>query len=227
MGMTPKERAARAAIEHIDSGMTIGLGTGSTAQIFIDLLGAELKSGRINNIRGVPTSVRSHDQARHLGIELVDFSQVDSCDVTIDGADEVSPTLDLIKGLGGALLREKIVAQNSKKLIIIADSSKAVAHLGAKVPLPVEVTQFSYQASERFLRTLDCTPTLRQGDGGKPYVTDNGNFIYDCRFDAPFDPKVLDAKLKSRAGIVETGLFVGIAAVAIIATDSDLNVLRR
>ncbi|MGN6626106.1 MAG: ribose-5-phosphate isomerase RpiA [Tepidisphaeraceae bacterium] len=225
--MNPKERAAQAALQHVQSGMTLGLGTGSTAKIFIDLLGAKIASGELRDIRGVPTSVRSDEQARDLGIEIVDFSIVDTCDVTIDGADEVSPTLELIKGLGGAMLREKIVAQNSKKLIIIADESKAVPHLFAKCPLPVEVTRFSYQASERYLKSIGSVPTLRQDGTGKAYVTDNGNFIYDCKFNESFDPAAVELKLKSRAGIVATGLFIGIASLAIIASDSGVRLIER
>jgi ribose 5-phosphate isomerase A len=225
--MNPKERAARAAIEYVRSGMTIGLGTGSTAQVFIDLLGAKLAAGELSDIRGIPTSVRSEEQARKLGIEIVDFSTAEQCDVTIDGADEVAPNLDLIKGLGGALLREKVVAQNSKKLIIIADESKRVSQLGTKSPLPVEVTKFSHESTERFLRSLGCTPTLRQGADAKPYVTDNGNYIYDCRFNGITDPAKLNEQLKSRAGIVETGLFIGIASVVLIASDSSLDTLTH
>jgi len=187
--MNPKERAAQAALQHVQSGMTLGLGTGSTAKIFIDLLGAKIASGELRDIRGVPTSVRSDEQARDLGIE--------------------------------------IVAQNSKKLIIIADESKAVPHLFARCPLPVEVTRFSYQASERYLKSIGSVPTLRQDGTGKPYVTDNGNFIYDCKFNESFDPAAVELKLKSRAGIVATGLFIGIASLAIIASDSGVRLIER
>lgn len=216
--MDPKQNAARAALAHVRSGMTLGLGTGSTAKWFIEYLAAELKAGRLTGIRGVPTSVQSDDQATSLGIPLVDFTQVEQCDLTVDGADEVGPGLTLIKGLGGALLREKIVAQNSKRLIIIADESKVVQRLGSKSPLPVEITPFSRPASERFLRSLGCTPVLRKRATGQEYITDNGNMIFDCRFERITDAGELDRTLRSRAGIVETGLFVGIAALAIIGT---------
>jgi ribose 5-phosphate isomerase A len=217
--MTAKHRAAAAALTHVRDGMTVGLGTGSTAQIFIDLLGAEIEAGRLKNICGIPTSVRSDHQARNLQIRIVDFSIAPRCDVTIDGADEVAGDLTLIKGLGGALLREKLVAQNSTKLIVIADAGKRVAKLGTKTALPVEVVRFSHHATERFLRSLGCGPVLRMSTPAEPYVTDNSNYIYDCRFNGIDDPAALDRTLRNRAGVVETGLFVGIAAEAIIGTD--------
>ncbi|HEX8323626.1 MAG TPA: ribose-5-phosphate isomerase RpiA [Tepidisphaeraceae bacterium] len=225
--MDPKQNAARAALAHVRSGMTLGLGTGSTAKWFIEFLAAELKAGRLSGIRGVPTSTQSDDQATSLGIPLVDFSQVEQCDLTVDGADEVAPSLTLIKGLGGALLREKIVAQNSKRLIIIADESKVVQQLGSKSPLPVEIAPFARPTSERFLRSLGCTPTLRKRATGQDYVTDNGNLIFDCRFDAIDDAAKLDRDLRSHAGIVETGLFVGIAELAIVGTVDGYRALRR
>ena len=225
--MDPKQNAARAALAHVRSGMTIGLGTGSTAKWFIEFLAAELKAARLTDIRGVPTSVQSDDQATSLGIPLVDFSLVDRCDLTIDGADEVGPGLTLIKGLGGALLREKIVAQNSKRLIIIADEGKVVARLGSKSPLPVEIAPFARAASERFLKSLGCTPTLRKRATGQDYLTDNQNLIFDCRFDGIDDAAALDQKLRSRAGVVETGLFVDVAERAIIGTADGYREIKR
>lgn len=225
--MNAKHRAAEAALKYVKSGMTVGLGTGSTAKIFIDLLGQAIRTGQLTNIRGLPTSVRSEEQARQLGIEVVDFSIVESVDVTIDGADEVSPALDLIKGLGGALLREKVVAQNSRKLIIIVDDSKLVPHLCGKGRLPVEVAPFSRYASERFLRSLDGDPVLRLNPDNTPYVTDNGNFIFDCMFPPITQPGPFDQMLRDRAGIVETGLFVKIASVVIVADDQDIHELKR
>src|SRR5215212_5264666 len=137
--MSPKQRAAEAAMKYVKSGMVVGLGTGSTADLFLQALAAALKDGRVRDVRGVPTSRQSERRAQHLGIPLATLADCPHPDVTIDGADEVAPNLDLIKGLGGALLREKIVAQNSKKLVIIADASKAVDVLGTKSPVPVEV----------------------------------------------------------------------------------------
>ena len=214
--MNPKERAARAALAYVRSGMTLGLGTGSTAKVFIDLLAAEIKAGRLTGLRGVPTSVQSDDQAKSLGIELTDFDRVARCDLTIDGADEIAPDLTLIKGLGGALLREKVVAQQSDRLIIIADDSKVVPALGTKAPLPVEVTPFALTVCRRFLAAQGCTPVLRTAAGGRPFVTDNQNLIFDCRFESIPDPATLDRTLRSHAGVVETGLFVGLASLAIV-----------
>lgn len=225
--MNAKQRAAEAALIHIASGMTIGLGTGSTAKIFIDLLGAEIAAGRIKDIRGVPTSNRSDEQARALGIKIVSLAEAGQCDCTIDGADEIDPNLDLIKGLGGAMLREKVVAQNSKRLIIIADESKIVPHLGAKTGVPVEVAQFEHEATERYLRKLGATPVLRQAENGKPYITDNGNFVYDCRFGRIDSAEQLDRDLRSRAGVVETGLFIGLASLVIVATEQNVRQLVR
>ncbi len=218
---SPKEIAARAALEHVRSGMTVGLGTGSTATLFIEVLGQAIASGRLSDVVGVPTSVQSDQLARSLKIPLVDFSERPRCDVTIDGADEIDPRLDLIKGLGGALLREKIVAQNSDKLIIIADESKRVLRLATRSPLPVEVTRFALVAHERFLRSLGCEPALRRAPDGLPFETDNGNYILDCRFSQGIsDAPALAQKLSMRAGIVEHGLFIGLASVALIATES-------
>jgi len=207
--MAPKEHAGLEALSFIRDGMIVGLGTGSTAKYFIDHLGEALREGRLKNIRGIPTSVRS------------------AVDITVDGADEVGPGLNLIKGLGGALLREKLVAQNSRRLVIIVDESKKVGVLGTHSPLPVEVAQFSHEAGRRFLAGLGCTPTLRMSDKGAPFVTDNGNFIYDCRFARIDDPAGLEEKLAHRAGIVETGLFIGMADTVIIAGEQDVHILKR
>ena len=223
--MDPKQRAALAAVEMLTSGMVVGLGTGSTAEYFIRALGEAIRSGRLKDIRGVPTSNRSAQLARELSIPLVSLAQVDQIDVDVDGADEIDPKLDLIKGLGGALLREKIIAQNSRRMIVIADESKRVDVLGSRAPLPVEVVQFEHEAQARFLRTLGCTPTLRTGADGKPFVTDNGNVLYDCRFARIQDAEALQAALKQRAGIVESGLFLHIADAAIIADADGVEIL--
>jgi ribose 5-phosphate isomerase A len=224
--MNPKQRAAEAAIEFVADGMTIGLGTGSTADEFLVALSAALKSGRVKNIVGVPTSLRSRHRSEELGIPLATLTEHPKLDVTIDGADEISPRLDLIKGLGGALLREKMVAQHSTKLIIIADSGKAVGQLGTKQMLPVEVVQFAHEVQAMFLRSQGCTPVLRMA-GGVPFVTDNGNYIYDCRFPGIADPRGLEAALQTQAGIVEHGLFLGMADVALIADENAVETRRR
>ncbi len=200
--MNPKQRAAEAALKYVENGMTVGLGTGSTADFFLQALGNAIRSGRLTGIKGLPTSQQSERRAREVGIPLTTFAGSPRPDVTIDGADEIDPQLNLIKGLGGALLREKIVAQNSTRLVIIADASKRVARLGTHAPLPVEVALFGYESHEAFLHSLGCAPTLRMNAGGAALITDNGNVIYDCRFESIDDAVELQTRLRSRAGIV-------------------------
>jgi ribose 5-phosphate isomerase A len=226
--MTPKRRAAEAALKFVESGMVVGLGTGSTADEFLQVLAAALAGGTLRDIRGIPTSRQSEARARQLGIPIVTLAQCRQAQITIDGADEVAPDLDLIKGLGGALLREKLVAQNSAKLVIIADASKAVSRLGTHSMLPVEVVQFAHEVHEPFIRSLGAIPTLRRTAAGEPFVTDNSNYIYDCRFPSGIDqPHEVERTLISRAGIVETGLFLGMASVALIADDHQVEERRR
>ena len=217
--MKAKERAAAAALDEIRDGMIVGIGSGSTAECFIDAVGAAMKAQRFRDIRGVATSNKSEALARKLAINIITLAEAKQIDVTVDGADEIDPKLNLIKGLGGALLREKIVAQNSTRLVIIADSSKRVEMLGTHSPLPIEVVRFGYESHEHFLRQLGCEPKLRVASDGQPYVTDNGNYVYDCRFKQIDQPGVLEATLRKRAGIVESGLFVGIAKVALVADE--------
>jgi ribose 5-phosphate isomerase A len=226
--MNPKQQAAEAAMQYIADGMVVGLGTGSTADYFLQALAEALRSGRLRDIHGVPTSTMSERRARELHIPLATLADYPACDVTVDGADEIDPRLDLIKGLGGAMLREKIIAQNSRSLVIIADDGKTVPRLGTRAPLPVEVTQFANEAAEAYLRTLGCEPALRRAPGGTAIVTDNGNLIYDCRFPQGIgDPVQLDRALSTRAGIVETGLFLGLATVALVADGRSVRTLRR
>ena len=226
--MNPKQRAAEAALEFLRSGMSLGLGTGTTADFFLLALAAALKNGRLRDIRGVPTSRQSERRAEQLGIPLTSLVQCPRPDLTVDGADEVSPTLDLIKGLGGALLREKIVAQNSAKVIIIADASKSVSKLGTHSMLPVEVAQFGHEIHADFLRSLGAIPSLRDAGQGTPFITDNGNYIFDCKFPNGIeDPAGLEQSLRRRAGVVETGLFLGIADIALIADDNGVEKLTR
>ena len=219
--MNAKQRAATAALEYVRSDTVIGLGTGSTADCFLVALADALKSGRVRNVVGVPTSEQTKRRCAELGIALTTLAQAAPIDVTIDGADEIAPNLDLIKGLGGALLREKIVAQNSKQLIIIADTGKRVEKLGTKSPLPVEVAMFEHETNAKFLRALGCELALRKNPGGATFVTDNGNYIYDCRFAGGIDDSAgLSRALNDRAGIVDSGLFLGLATVALIADDA-------
>ena len=225
--MTPKERAGEAALALVRSGMVVGLGTGSTAECFIQSLGRALADGRLRDIRGVPTSNQSQRLAQKLGIPIVTLADVPATDVTFDGADEIDPNLDLIKGLGGALLREKIVAQNSRRLVIVADGTKRVQRLGTKAPLPVEVVPFCHEAHEAFFRKLGANPTLRRNNDGGVFITDNGNYIYDCRFDGIDNPASLEHALLHRAGVVECGLFLELAQAALVADDQGVQELQR
>jgi ribose 5-phosphate isomerase A len=218
--MDAKERAAAAAVNLMSNGTVVGLGTGSTAECFIRALAEALRSGKLQDIRGVPTSKRSEELAHELRIPLVTLAQAKEVDVDVDGADEIDSDLNLIKGLGGALLREKIVAQNATRMIVIADANKRVDVLGTRAPLPVEVVHFAFEVQEPFLKSLGCVPTLRTTSNGAPFLTDNGNVVYDCRFPRIDDPAALQSQMKRRAGIVETGLFIGIADTAIVA-DAD------
>ena len=226
--MNFKERAGEAALEYIRSGMNVGLGTGSTARYFIEALGREVKSGRFKNLRCVPTSIASEKLGRKLGLKIVKLAEVGHVDVTVDGADEVTPRLDLIKGLGGALLREKIVAQNTRKLIIIVDESKRVKKLGTRSPLPVEVVTYAHETQVPFMKSLGGKPVLRKDSAGRIFVTDNDNYIYDCWFAGGIkSPARLSDQFAERAGIVETGLFLNMARVALIAGENGIKVIRK
>jgi ribose 5-phosphate isomerase A len=224
--MDAKQRAGEEAVSLVQSGMIVGLGTGSTADFFLRALADRIADGRLKDIRGLPTSRASEQKARQLGIPIATFAECPHADVTIDGADEIDPSLNLIKGRGGALLREKVVAQNSTQLVIIADDSKKVAALGTRFPLPVEVTVFGFETQQEFLSSLGCVPNLRML-GDKPFVTDNGNYIYDCKFPRIDNPLSLESALGMRAGIVESGLFLGIAKIAIVAGKTDVERLQR
>ena len=223
---TPKQRAAAAALDYLFSNSVIGLGSGSTAECFLIALADELRSGRLRNVTGVPTSESTARKAAELGIPLTTLSNSPRLAVDVDGADEVSPKLELIKGGGGALLREKMIAQHSDRMIVIADSKKRVTKLGVAFPLPVEVVQFEHEATGKFLESLGCTVKLRRKTDGSPYVSDNGSLIYDCHFPGGIDdPPSLDAKLHARAGIIETGLFLGLAKVALIADETHVDTI--
>lgn len=222
--MEAKRAAAEKAVEWLKNGMTVGLGTGSTVQPFIQAVGRKVAEGL--SIKAVATSVRSEELARELGIPIIPFSDVEEIDVTVDGADEVDPAWHLIKGGGGALLREKIVADASKKLIVIVDESKLVQHLG-KFPLPVEVVPFGFELTLRKLRRLGCEPNVRMADS-RPYRTDNGNYIMDCSFDVILQPSRLADKLSRIPGVVEHGLFIGMAAQVIVGRpDGTVYLMER
>ena len=221
-----KQAAAEAALEGVEDGMVLGLGTGSTAALMVAALGRRVRAGL--RVVGIPTSERTAGQARAEGIPLTDFDQHPRIDLTIDGADEVqTTTLDLIKGLGGALLREKIVAAASTRMTVIVDGSKLVPTLGRKVRLPVEVVPFGWQATAAQLRRHGATPFLRPGPDGGAFRTDGGNLILDCAFAGITDPAALQAELKSITGVVETGLFVGLATTIIAGTPDGLTRLER
>lgn len=219
-----KKQAAERALEAVSSGQVIGLGTGSTAKFAIEGLGRRIKEGL--SIKGVPTSIATERMARELGIPLVGLNEAGVIDVTIDGADEVDPDFNMIKGGGGALTREKLVAQSSKKRIMLIDESKLVAHLGQSRPLPVEVLPFAWTLSSRRLSDLGCVPSLRQ-QGEKPFVTDNGNHILDCEFGPIEDATALESKIKLLPGVIECGLFIGIADTLIIGFDNRVEVRER
>ena len=218
-----KRQSAAIAVAAIEDSMVVGLGTGSTAAIAVALVGERVKAGL--RIVGVPTSERTAEQARGLGITLGTLAEHPALDLTIDGADEVhTGTLDLIKGLGGALVREKIVAAASRRMSVIVDESKLVPQLGG-VKLPVEVVRFGWQATLRHLQRAGAGGELRGGDGA-PFVTDNGNHIIDCRVDLT-DPAAVDARLQAIPGVVMTGLFIGIAWRVIAGTDNGPRILDR
>jgi ribose 5-phosphate isomerase A len=220
-----KREAAEAAIEaEVRSGMVLGLGTGSTARWVLDGLAARLADERLGDIVGVPTSEATAARCRELGIPLATLDECPSLDLAIDGADEVAPGLALIKGLGGAHLREKVVACASARFVIVADDSKLVSRLGERAPLPVEVTGFARAVCQRLLREQDWTPVLRMRDG-EPWITDEGNLILDCRRERWNDPPALQRKLADMPGVVEHGLFLGLAAAAYVASADGVRVL--
>ena len=223
-----KRAAAEAAFAHVQTGMVLGLGTGSTVRPLLKLLGDALASGSLTDIVGVPTSIDTEVQARAVGIELIGLSDRPAIDLTIDGADEVTPELDLIKGAGGALLREKMVAQASRQLIIIADASKSVDRLGVVSPVPVEVIPWELKAQVRFLESLGAEVAVRQSDDGNLLESDNGLLFLDCRFPGGIDdPARLESAIQARAGIVESGVFLGWADEALIASERGVEVRRR
>jgi len=213
--------AARHALEFVEEGMSLGLGSGSTSAMFIEELGARVKGGL--RVRGIATSAASQRLAESLGIPITNFDETPELDLAVDGADEVGPGLALIKGGGGALLREKIVESAAKKFIVIADGSKLVKRLG-KFPLPVEVIQLALPNVTRRLAALGLNPKLRLHADGSRYVTDEGNYILDCACGEIVDPEKTAAEIRAIVGVVEHGLFLNMASFALIA--SDQGVLR-
>ncbi|SHL28614.1 ribose-5-phosphate isomerase [Desulfatibacillum alkenivorans DSM 16219] len=212
-----KKQAAEKAVEYLESGMVVGLGSGSTATFAIHAIARLMKEGKLKDIVGIPSSTPTEEVARSLGIPLVGFEEQAVIDVTIDGADEVDPDLNLIKGGGGALLREKVVAQATKKNIIIVDESKISDKLGTIFALPVEVVPFATAAETRYLESLGAKVTVRQNQLGKAFKTDNHNRILDADFGPMDDAVKIGAALSQRAGVVEHGLFLGTTALVIVA----------
>lgn len=223
-----KLMAAVAAAEFVQSGMVVGLGSGSTASLAILELGRRLQEGALADVVGVPTSNSSARLAEQVGVPLTTLAEHPLIDLTIDGADEVDPDLNLIKGLGGALLREKIVAQASERLVIVVDESKLVDRLGTRAPVPVEVIRFGWRSHLPFLESLGARPVRRLDADGGPVVTDEGNFLLDCHMTGGIEaPQELARRLKSRAGLVEHGLFLGLATEVVVSSVEGIRVLRR
>lgn len=219
-----KRLAAHRAVAEVEDGMILGLGTGSTAAHVVERLGERVAKGL--RIKGIPTSERTAVQARRLGIPIIGFAEHQKIDLTIDGADEVEHgTLNLIKGLGGALWREKIVAAASARFLVVVDHDKLVDRLGAHTPVPVEVARFGWQATACALERLGCVPGLRLAVADRPYVTDGGNFILDCRFPSLSDPGLVERDIAMTVGTVESGLFVGRSSAVIVASAAGVEVL--
>ena len=221
---TLKKQAAERAVESVRSGMVVGLGTGSTAVYAVRRIGALLAAGQLARIVGIPTAEVTAREAERCGVPLGSLDDYPVVDITIDGADEIDPALNLIKGLGGALLREKIVAAASRRLVIVADESKRVARLATRAPVPVEVVPFARRPVGDYLASLGARVVERQRDG-RPFVTDEGNVILDCHFAGLSDPQETARLIRAQPGVVEHGLFLGMAAEAIVAGAGGIVVL--
>ncbi len=222
--MESKRRAAEAAVDRVKDGMVLGLGTGSTVRYAIERLGRRVAEGW--ELAGVPTSRATAELARELQIPLTTLDEHPSLDLTIDGADEVDPRLNLIKGLGGALLREKIVAAASEAFLVVVDEGKMVGGLGERAPLPVEVLPFGARRTRSWLETLGCEPTLHR-TGEAPFRTDNGNYVIHCRFDGIADPLELAGRLKEIPGVIEHGLFLEMADAVFVGTAAGVKEMGR
>lgn len=226
--MNLKHQAAQHALGYVESDMVIGLGTGSTTAFFIEMLAERLQSGSLNDIQAVPTSIGTAERAGELGIPLTTLTAHPHLDLAVDGADEVDPYLNLIKGLGRALLREKMVEIYAKRFIVIVDESKIVSHLGMRVPLPVELVKFEAEATINWLESLGCRAELWLEDNGALLVTDNGNYYARCWFQGGIeDPYALARRLAGRPGIVEHGLFLDMADMVIVARRDGIEILER
>lgn len=218
--MVDKKIVGEKAADFVKDGMVVGLGTGSTVFYTIQKLGQLVKEGL--SLKGIPTSVQTEELAKELGIPLTSFSEIESIDIAIDGADEVNSDLELIKGGGGALLREKIIARAAKTFIVVADSSKRVEKLGA-FRLPVEVIPFGYEMTEKHIRAMGLVPEIRL-NRENPFITENGNYIFDCEISEHVQPEMLERMLNMIPGVVENGLFVGMTDL-VITLDPEKNVV--
>jgi len=222
-----KAEAGAAAVDRfVRSGMRLGLGSGSTAAKMLDALGERLTAGALADVAGVPTSAATAASCAELGIPLLTLEEAGELDLVIDGADEIDPALDLIKGLGGAHLREKVVAAAAREMVVVADETKIVGRLGERAPLPVEVITFALPVAERLLRGLGWEPELRVDDG-RPFVTDEGNRILHCRREEWVDTEALAADISQVPGVVAHGFFLGFASAAVVATREGVQELRR
>lgn len=222
-----KKAAGEKAVEEIHSGMTIGLGSGSTVYYTILKLGDVLKKGMLKNVRAIPSSTQTQILAEKVGIPLASFKECQAIDVTIDGADEVDENFNLIKGGGAAHLREKVLVQMSEKFVVVADESKLSKNIGSKWPVPIEVIQFAYPVVMSFVKKNNGQPVLRKSVQNSPIITDEGNFIIDANFGVIHNPYELAGRLESKAGIVEHGLFLGLASKIILAGKDGFNILER
>ncbi len=218
-----KKAAGVRAVDFVHTGMLVGLGTGSTAEFAIEELSKRIKDGRLSGISCIPSSERTRNFAETLGLDLVELSSKRKIDVTIDGADEIDSDFNLIKGGGGALLREKVLAQNSERNIIVADESKLSRRLGSRFPVPVEVLEFALEAEKNYLKSLGGEVKLRLARDGSPFLTDQNNFIVDWSFGQIESPSYFADRLSQRAGIVEHGLFIGTASDIIIGSPRGLK----
>ncbi len=221
-----KEQAAERALDLVADGMILGLGTGSTARYVVLGLGRRLREGRLRDIIGVPTSEATAALAHEQGVPLTTLERQPALDLALDGADEIDPQLNLIKGLGGALLREKVVVCSSRRFAVVADRSKLVTRLGERAPVPIEVVAFALAPVRRRLEDLGAVPALRRAADGSPVQTDQGNPLLDCRFERIDDPAALDRAIRAIPGVVEHGLFLGVASAAFVAGDHGVEVLE-
>lgn len=223
-----KAVVGRYAADLVTDGMVLGLGTGSTVRYLLEALGERLAKGDLTEIVGIPTSEDTRGRAERLGIRIGSLTDYPDLHLALDGADEVDPSLNLIKGLGGALLREKVVVTASRSFVVMVDSSKRVDRLGRQAPLPVEIDPFSLGIQIRFVEALGAEPRLRRAGDGAPFLTDGGNLILDCRFpDGIPDPSSVARALDSRPGVLEHGLFLGVAEKVLIGTPEGVEVVTR